>query len=339
MRVLIAEDSAVARELLVLLLEGDPAIEVVGAVHDGAEAVERAESLRPDVVLMDVHMPRLNGYDATRLIMARAPVPIVMVSATVDPAEMASSFEALAVGAVALVPKPAGPGHPEHEATVGRLLQTVKSMAEVPVVRRWAARRTPPPAPVPSRAVRVLAIGASTGGPQVIAQLMRELPAAFDPPILIVQHIAAGFVQGLAEWLARMTTLAVKVAVSGDPIRPRTVYVAPEGAHLEVGGARTLLLVPPAESDRIVPSVDRLFRSVAKIYGSDAAGVLLTGMGRDGAAGLLELRRAGAVTIAQDEASSVVFGMPGEAVKLGAAEWVLSPDQISRAIGALAIAS
>jgi two-component system chemotaxis response regulator CheB len=341
LRVLVAEDSPVQRELLVLLLESDPAIEVVAAVRDGAEAVERTESLRPDVVLMDVHMPRLNGYSATRLIMARVPVPIVLVSATVDAAEMETSFEALAAGAVALLPKPAGPGHPEHEATASRLVQTVKSMAEVPVVRRWASRRAPEPGPLATggpRPVQVVAIGASTGGPQVLAQLMRELPSTIAAPIIVVQHIAPGFVGGLAEWLTRMTTLRVQVATAGDPIRPRTVYLAPEGAHLELDRRRALVLTPPAPGDGFAPSVDRLFVSVAAVYGAEAAGVLLTGMGRDGANGLLRLRQVGAVTIAQDEASSIVFGMPGEAVRLGAAEWVLAPDQISRAIAALAVA-
>ena len=338
-RVLIAEDSMVARELLVLVLESDPDLEVVGQARDGAEAVECAERLRPNVVLMDVHMPRLNGYDATRLIMARAPVPIVMVSATVDPAAMDASFEALAAGAVALLPKPAGPGHPEHAPTVERLLQTVKSMATVPVVRRWATRRPPDPPGVRTRRLGVIAIGASTGGPQVLAQLMRELPAATDVAVLVVQHIATGFVLGLAEWLARTTTLSVKLASTGEAVRPRTVYVAPEAAHLEVDAGRKLVLAAPRADDGFVPSIDRLFRSIARVYGAEAMGILLSGMGRDGAEGLLALRKSGAITIAQDEASCVVFGMPGEAVKLGAAELVLSPDEISRAIGSLAVAS
>ncbi len=338
-RVLVADDSATVREYVAYLLGEDPALEVVGTARDGLEAVAEAERLKPDVIVMDVHMPRMNGYEATRQIMERVPTPIVMVSASSSREEVAMTFEALKAGALTVVHKPTGPDHPKQAESARRLVETVKLMAEVKVVRRWPRReRQVPPSP-PSlksdRKIRLIAIGASTGGPQVLAEILRELPRQVGAPILVVQHIAPGFTAGLVEWLGQGTRLAVKLAEPGESVRPGTAYFAPEGSQMGVTkGGRIRLTKEPAE-DGFCPSATYLFQSVAEAYGRSAIGILLTGMGRDGAEGLKKLREAGGVTIAQDKESSVIFGMPAEAVRLGAAEYVLSPTQVSEMICSL----
>jgi two-component system chemotaxis response regulator CheB len=288
---------------------------------------------------MDVHMPRLNGAEATRQIMERAPTRIVVVTASSSRDQTSAAFRALEAGALTVVEKPCGPDHPGRAESTRRLVEAVKLMAEVKVVRRWPRRErpvpTPPGCPGPDRRIRVIAIGASTGGPQAVAAILGALPGELGVPILIVQHIAAGFTAGLAEWLAQGTQRAVKLAEPGEEVRPGTVYLAPEGRQLGITGDGRIRLAAEAAGDGFCPSASHLFQSVAEAYGRSAIGILLTGMGRDGASGLSALRQAGGVTIAQDEASSVIFGMPGEAVRLGAAEHVLSPEQICGMIRSL----
>jgi len=339
-RVLVADDSATVREYLAYVLGDDPALEVVGTARDGQEAVEQVERLKPDIVVMDVHMPRMNGFEATRQIMERTPTPIVIVSASISREEVALTFEALKAGALTVVDKPGGPDHPKHAESARRLVETVRLMAEVKVVRRWPRRErlAPPPMPslTPERKIRLIAIGASTGGPQTVAEILGRLPGDLAVPILIVQHIAPGFTEGLAEWLGQGGSLAVKLAEAGESARPATVYVAPDGSQMGITRDGRIRLTSEAAGDGVCPSASYLFQSVADAYGRSAIGVLLTGMGRDGAAGLRRLREAGGTTIAQDEETSVIFGMPGEAIRLGAAEYVLSPRQIAAMLGTLA---
>ena len=335
-RVLVTDDSAVTREYLAYLLGEDPALEVVGTTRDGLEAVEQVERLKPDVIVMDAYMPRMNGYEATRQIMERVPTPIVMVSASFSREEVAMTFEALKAGALTVVEKPGGPDHPDYAEGARRLVETVKLMAEVKVVRRWPKRERPvPPSPLPAkpdRKIRLIAIGASTGGPQVVAEILARLPPDLGVPILVVQHITPGFTAGLVEWLAQEARLTVKLAEPAESVRPGTVYLAPHGFQIGITtDGRIRLPKEPAE-DGFSPSASHLFQSVAEAYGRSAIGILLTGMGRDGAKGLLRLREAGGVTIAQDKETSVIFGMPGEAVRLGAAMYVLSPEQIAGTI-------
>ena len=339
-RVLLVEDSVVTREYLSHILGEDPAIEVVGTARDGVEAVEQAQRLKPDLVLMDVHMPRMNGYEATRQIMERSPAPIVMISASLDQGEVAMTFAALEAGALTVLPKPVGPGHPLYADSTRKVVETVKLMAEVKVVRRWP-KRDSPPAPIPSldageRRVRLVAIGASTGGPPAVAEILKGLPADLGFPILFVQHIAPGFAGGLVEWLRQVTPLAVKLAEPDELVQAGSVYVAGDGAQMGITRQGRIRVTNEAAPDGFCPSVSHLFESAAEAYGRAALGVLLTGMGRDGAAGLRRLREAGGLTIAQDEESSVVFGMPQEAIRLGAAEKVLNPSEIGQAIRALA---
>jgi len=337
-RVLIAEDSAVTREYLVHLLSQDPSLSVVGTVQNGLEAVAQAERLRPDVILMDVHMPLMNGFEATRQIMERAPTPIVMVSSSFSREEVAMTFEALKAGALTVLDKPNGPGHPDSAKTASQLQETVRLMANVKVIRRWP-RRNRPASPAPpfriDSTIRLVAIGASTGGPAVVTEILGSLPRNLPVPILAVQHIAPGFTHGLVEWIDQNTSLHVKLAEADELAQQGTVYVAPHGTQMGITkGMRVHLTKETAESD-FCPSISYLFQSVAKSFGGSAVGILLSGMGQDGAAGLLQLRQAGGVTIAQDEETSVIFGMPSEAVRLGAAQYVLAPRQISELLRGL----
>lgn len=339
-RVVVAEDSAVALQYLVHLLDADPALEVVATARDGDEAVQLVEALRPDVVVMDLEMPRADGYEATRRIMEGTPTPIVMVSAHASGFD-AKAFEALRAGALVLLNKPEGPDDPEAPASARRLVDTVKLMAEVKVVRRWpersprAASRARTRAVVARQRIRVVAVGASAGGPPTVADILSRLPGDLPCPILLVQHIAPGFAEGLAEWLGKSTPLNVMLAADGERARPGTVYVAPDDRQLGIAGDGTLRLTGDESTDGFRPSATYLLRSVARVYGRAALGVLLTGMGRDGAAGLLELRERGGVTIAQDKESSAIFGMPMEAIRLGAAEHVLPPARIAETIVSL----
>jgi two-component system, chemotaxis family, protein-glutamate methylesterase/glutaminase len=341
-KVLIVEDSPVQQALIGHILSTDPEVSVIGTANNGAEAVEFVTRQRPDVITMDLNMPQMNGLDATRRIMETTPVPIVIVSANWDPQEVATTFRAMEAGALAGVEKPRGLGHKDFASTAQQLVQTIKLMSEVKVVRRWPRRQIEqpvqlivPPLPEmshPTTAIKVVAIGASTGGPPVLQILLSSLPKHFSVPVLIVQHIAVGFLPGLVEWLSQVTHFPVRIPAHGDLLLPGHAYLAPDGFHfgIERGPCAILSQTPPENNLR--PAVSHLFRSVAETLGNQAIGVLLTGMGKDGAAELKVLREKGAITIAQDKESSAVHGMPGEAIHLGAAVHVLSPERIVEAL-------
>lgn len=334
-RVLIAEDSAVVRELLSAIVSQDPGLEVVGVARTGREAVELTERLRPDIVLMDVHMPEMGGEEATRVILRSVPTPVVMISASLAAHEIELSFRALEAGALSLLNKPVGPTDPGFEAAAATICSTLRLMSEVTVVRRWS-----PAAPRHRRQwlaaedslgdVEVIAIAASTGGPRALAEVLSETADALGPAILVVQHLADGFVQGFASWLAGKTGRDVQVGKSGELVQPGRVYLAPDGAHMIVGRDRRVWLEPRRPTDVLCPAADPLLCSVAAVFGRRSIGVVLTGMGADGAEGLLEIRRAGGLTVVQDEASCVVFGMPRRAIEIGAARHVLAPAEIGR---------
>jgi len=339
--VLVAEDSAVTRTLLVHLLEADPQIRVVGAVGDGEAAVEFVKGSQPDVVLMDIHMPRMDGFDATRRIMETRPVPIVICSAISDPAEMATVFRSLDAGAVACIAKPALRESLDFATIAAQLVQTIKLMSEIRVVRRWprsrdSVQRGAVPA-VPARRdgggdIAFVGIGASTGGPPVLQTILAGLGADFPVPLLVVQHIARGFLPGLAEWLTGATGMPVRIALHGAEAQPGHAYLAPDDVHMGVAPGRRIVLSKQGPENGVRPAVSFLFRSLAQVCGARAVGVLLTGMGQDGAAELKLMNSMGAVTIAQDRASSVVYGMPRIAVELGATTHVLPPQQIAPAL-------
>jgi len=321
LRVLVAEDSATARRLLVMLLGADPELEVVGEASNGLEAVERCKKLRPDLITMDIKMPVMDGVEATRRIMIESATPVVMVS-SLDANDVRSSMQALEAGALAVLAKPAGPGSPHFARDSRELVTTIKGMAQVKLVRRWPT--IPPYREVPARLevsdardIAVVGLVSSTGGPNALRSVLSALPADFAPPILIVQHIAAGFAEGLAEWLTSTTKRSVTLASDGQPFVPGAVYIAPDDRHLEVTRDR-LHVTASAPIDGFRPSGTRLFSSLAAVFGPRAIGVIMTGMGRDGVAGLLEMRAAGSAVLAQDEASCDIFGMPGAAVTAGA---------------------
>jgi len=346
-RVLVVEDSPTVREFLLQILCSDPAIEVVATAETGEDALEAVERFRPDIITMDIHMPRMNGFDTTRRIMETHPTPIVIVSGAADATDTAKAFRAIESGALAVLSKPAGMGHPDHQQSTAELVRTVKLMSEVKVVRRWPRYR--PAEVVPETSLckeirlqtthsqpRIVAIGASTGGPPVLQMILAALPRNFPIPVLIVQHIAAGFTQGLVDWLAQSSSLLVHIPTHGQSVLPGQVYVAPDGLHMAVGPDGRIQLKSDEPENGLRPSVACLFRSVAKAYGPSAVGVLLTGMGKDGAWELKLMKDQGAMTIAQDRETSVVHGMPGEAIRLGGATYVLPPEKIRLALASLA---
>lgn len=342
-KVLVVEDSLVIREFLIQILNSDPEIEVVGTARDGEEALISVKQKAPDVITMDIHMPKLNGFDATRKIMENNPTPIIIVSGSSTSEEIATTFHALESGAIAVLRRPAGIGHPEHEVTAKELIQTVKLMSEVKVIRRWPRVQKKAEdsqlsslSPVKLREIapdiQLVAIGASTGGPIALQKIISQLPQDFSVPVVIVQHISEGFVKGFAEWLNESSNVPIHVAENGEYLLPGHVYIAPDGYQIAVTGGNRVALRQEEAENGLRPSVSYLFRSVAKSFGHRAIGVLLTGMGKDGAKELKQMKESGAITIVQDKDSCVVFGMPGEAMKLDAATYVFSPEKIAEAL-------
>jgi two-component system, chemotaxis family, protein-glutamate methylesterase/glutaminase len=332
-RVLIAEDSDTTRELFVEILRSDRDVTVVGEAKNGVEAVEMTKRLRPDIVTMDIRMPLMDGFEATKHIMVEAPTPIVIVSASVDVREVEIAMHALRAGALTVLPKPPGPGAPDFDEVCRRFLATIKSMSQVKVVRRWPerGRASRPPGDRPAQPLaqtRVVALAASTGGPAALCQVLSSLPGDFPLPILVVQHIAQGFVSGFASWLSTGVALRTKVAEPAERLEARTIYVAPDDRHLGVSDARTVLVSGAPAIRGFRPSASFLFQSVAKTFGRTTLAIVLTGMGEDGLEGLHAVRDVGGQIVAQDERSSVVYGMPGVAVAAGIADSTLPLDLI-----------
>jgi two-component system chemotaxis response regulator CheB len=346
-RVLVAEDSLTVRKRLVEVLGEDPELTVVGEAADGKQAIELCQRLRPDVVTLDMMMPVMTGVAAAEYIMAYCPTPILVVSASTNRGELFRTYDALAAGAIDVLDKPTG-GEPDG-AWEARLRSTVKLVSRIKVITHPRAKLAPsapplaprpwPPGPAPDRSspARLVAIGGSTGSPAAVVEILRALPAEFPVPILLVIHINEPFGAAFAEWLDGQSGLRVRYPVDGEPLWSPgggRVLMAPPGKHLVLRGGALRLVVGP-ERHSCIPSVDVLFESIAAEAGRDTAACLLTGMGRDGAAGLLAIRRAGGATVAQDEATSAVFGMPREAILLGAAEQVLPLPQIAPALAAV----
>jgi two-component system, chemotaxis family, protein-glutamate methylesterase/glutaminase len=329
-RVVIADDMEASRALLEGIFAMEAGFEVVGKAKDGEQAVALTASLRPDLVTMDAHMPRLDGFEATKRIMTTCPTPIVVVSGQ-DVNAVGFALDAMKAGALAVVPKPPAPLAPEFHGQARHLLTMARAMAGVKLLPRVGA---PPPAELrgaPTRArgrARVIAIAASTGGPPALSRILSELPADFRAPILVVQHIAEGFADGLSQWLAASSRLRVKPAEHGEPLRAGTVYLAPDHLHLGVEGER-VALSDASPIDGFKPSATHLFQSVARSYGVAALGLILSGMGRDGVQGLGALRAAGGTVVAQDKESSVIFAMNGEAVLAGVTDEVLPLDALA----------
>lgn len=340
-RVLVVDDSAVVREVLQSLLESDPDIKVIGHATNGAEAVEMTATLRPDLVTMDLMMPGMDGMEATKRIMARHPTPVLFLSAYFGGEGKYTRADAIAAGALDIMEKPALIPDWRWRSSAGPLIKKVKALSTVPVIahihgaRRLLAQENTQWDVYAGPAADVVAIGASSGGPRVLEEILSSLPATFALGVLVVQHMTDGFTPSMLRWLQDKCPLPVKVAEEGETITPRRVLFTPDKTHMVVtlGGRIHLSDSEPVNGHR--PSIDVTFNSLAKVYGARSAGVLLSGMGSDGAAGLLAIRQAGGITLVQDEQSSVVFGMPRAAIEIGAAQQVLPPAGLARSLNAL----
>ena len=342
-RVVVVDDSPTTRRLLVEILRADAEIDVVGQAADGVEAVEMVKRLHPDIVTMDVQMPNLDGFAATKRIMVEAPTPI-LITTSVDPRSLAVSLEAVRMGALAVQAKPGDPLAPGFDAEARELVRQVKAMSRVKIVRHYdplpgRVSSTNPPslAVLHDVPAEVIAIAASTGGPAAIHVILTALPADFPIPILVVQHISPGFSPGFAGWLDKASAVRVKLAEQGELLRPGTVYVGVDDHHLGVTSSRRIHLSTADPVGGFRPSATVLFDSVAAAYGNRAVAVILTGMGRDGVDGLRAIRRLGGRTIAEAEATAVVYGMPGAAVHAGLADFILPLDQVGAALGDLLV--
>ncbi|MBN1653193.1 MAG: chemotaxis-specific protein-glutamate methyltransferase CheB [Deltaproteobacteria bacterium] len=348
-RVLIAEDSPSIQRILAALLSDQEDIEVVGVAKDGLEAVEMCRELRPDLVTMDIFMPRLDGLEATQRIMREFPTRIVLVSSIVDSQNLKNSFEAIRSGAVELIKKPHGALSGNYSEVRDELIRVVRKIMQAqPIKQLRYSCPVPPRRPEKQRqekkpltsllkkshqriftaAPSVICIGGSTGAPAVLATILSSLSPSYPVPMVIAQHIASGFIRGMVEWLDSIGTIEVRIAREGDFLRPATALVAPDNSHLQIESMARVRLIAPSGNETYVPSIDQLFESAAASFGSNGLGVILSGMGSDGCSGLAKMRSRGAVTIAQSERSSVVYGMPMVAYKQGAAVAQMDPLEI-----------
>jgi two-component system chemotaxis response regulator CheB len=335
---MVVEDSTVVRQLLSHIIGRDPRLQLVAAVASAEEALQELDRIRPDVISMDIRLPGIDGLEATRRIMSEHPTPIVVIADSVNEGSLKISMNALKAGALTVVEKPVGAATTGYDDLAETICTQLYIMSEVPVIRRRAiGSRTEPPEPGDQRRgsdpqpgrPNFIAIAASTGGPPAFARILGALPANFPVPILLVQHMGAPFMEGFASWLDGLTPLGVALAQAGETPAPGHVYVAPGGRHLLLGPRGTLVLTddPPLHGQR--PSATTMFRSLARVAGSRALGVLLTGMGEDGASGLAELRQAGGYAITEHASTTVVNGMPAAAVRLGGSSLQLPLDQVA----------
>ncbi|AFE08310.1 protein-glutamate methylesterase CheB3 [Corallococcus coralloides DSM 2259] len=337
--VLVVDDSVICRQLISAALSDDPDIQVVGTAANGQEAVALTKELRPHVITMDVDMPVMDGLTAVEHIMAECPTPILVLTGDPRSQAPALTYRALELGALALQIKPSIDAGPE----AWNLTKEVKLISSVRVIRHVRGQKrgapgmphTPVPA-LPAASMGIVAVAASTGGPQVLYRMLSELPADFPAPIVIVQHINAAFSESLASWLANASKLKVRLAVDGDTLQPGLVLVAPPDQHMVVPVRGRVALKSGVERDGHMPSGTVLLESVAKAYARRAVGVVLTGMGADGADGLLAIKQSGGLALAQNEESCVVFGMPGAAVERKAVDHLIHGDDVAATLSRLA---
>lgn len=321
------------REFLNHIIDRDPRLQVVASVGSGEEALQMLQKVAPDVISLDIRLPGMNGFEATKRIMSERPTPIVVVSSDVEDDELKISMNALRAGALAVVQKPVGLSHEDYEKLASNLCTKLAIMSEVRVIRQKYApsygltlpgqNGSPQAATLINRTLarpEILGIVASTGGPNALVRLLNELAPDFQAPVVVVQHITPGFVRGFVSWLNDVVP-AFRIVEAGHrmPIEPATVYVAPANHHLVTATRQELRLTSDDPVSVQRPSGTVLFRSIRRAFGANAVGVLLTGMGEDGALGLKEMFDAGAFTIAEDESTAVVYGMPAAAARMGAA--------------------
>ena len=338
-RVLLADDSEIALSILRRIFARSPEIEVVGAAKNGLEALRFAEQLEPTVVCTDLHMPVMDGLEFTERLMQENPRPILVISDAVHKEDADNVFRLLEAGALDVFPKPKGGSAEDYECLAGELIRKVRILAGVKVFRKRCGKilggaspgaATPPARSGNSRrSMRIVAMGASTGGPPAMLEILANLPQDFPVPLVCVQHISRGFLPSMVKWLDGHSKLKITIAETGVAPVKGHVYFAPDDAHLEIDAGGKLLLSQGEPYDGHRPSVTVLFRSVAQHYRQQAVGVLLTGMGRDGAEGMLDIVGRGGFTLAQSEDTCVVYGMPKQAIEAGAASSVLPLRKIA----------
>lgn len=344
-RVLVVDDMRLIHRMLKAMLETDEGIQVVAAANNGKEGIELAEKIKPDVIIMDIHMPVMDGFEATRYLMQYCPTPILIMSSSAILTERNATFEALRAGALDVMEKPDGRSTNNLKEIGAPLVQKIKRFSRIKVIRRVANVRPATAAKIDlaafkagltkailSKSQRILAIGASTGGPSALVELLENFPKDFPWPIAIVQHISTNFSQSFAEWLGTNLSLPVKLAEDKEILVPGKVYIAGEPKHMTIDASLQVRMVEETGQSFHIPSVDALFTSLAQNVGDKAVGVLLTGMGEDGAKGLLEMYKKGAKTFAQDQETSLVYGMPKKAFDFGAVTLSQPPKEIARAI-------
>jgi two-component system, chemotaxis family, protein-glutamate methylesterase/glutaminase len=336
-KLLIVEDSKVVSEYLQYIFSQDEQIEIIGVVTTGKQAVDFVKIQKPDVITMDIDLPEMNGLEATRQIMSTTPVPILVVTASRNANEINISIEALAAGALAVVEKPVGIHHHKAEELSRKLVNLVKLMSEVSVItRKHKAPSLPKPVKIKAQINNievgipsVVAIGVSSGGPQTLQVVFSKISGNFPAPILVVQHISPGFINGLVSWLQNNMSVPVSVAQADEIVAPGHIYFAPDGYQMGVTYTGKIVLEKPRGNGGFCPSIAHLYNQVANNYGSKAIGIILTGMGSDGAHELKLMHDKGALTIAQSKESALIFGIPGVAIQIGAVDHILSDEEIS----------
>jgi two-component system, chemotaxis family, protein-glutamate methylesterase/glutaminase len=331
-KVLLVEDSLIALELLQRILRDSAEVEIVGTARNGREALELIPTLNPHVICTDLHMAPIDGLELTKEVMAKFPRPILVISNSVQEDDTRNIFGLLQAGAVDIFPKPMSGDYTEYEQVKQRLLAKIQMLSQVTVkARSLSPTHSLDPSAIAQdpNGLKAIAIGASTGGPQAIHKMLTALPQNFSAPIICAQHIGDGFLAGLINWLKEDAQLNVKIAQIGEIPVPNTVYFAPERAHLEFDAEGKFIYSNFTAATGTCPSIDALFRAVARRYGSGSASILLTGMGNDGIAGTEAVAAAGGLTIAQSEQSCLVFGMAKLAIATGKVNQVLNVEEIA----------
>ncbi len=335
--ILITDDSPTDAAILKLIFESEPDMKVIGWAHNGIEALQMTEQLKPDLITMDIKMPLMDGLQATEEIMSQFPTPIVIISSLIGDADADSeaTFKALEVGALTVLPKPVDVQSKLFQIRKRHMTDVIRSMAEIkPIRRRRLTSQTPLQKfnALTHGDFRVIVIGASVGGPQVLKDVLSRLPANFPVPIVAVQHMTQGFILGFIKWLDSHVGLTVKHPEDGELLKPGVVYFAPDDFHFEIKqnhGALSASLVKGETVSGFCPSITHLMKSASQHCGKNVVGVLLTGMGSDGAEGMLALKKSGAHTIAQDPDSCVVFGMGNVANTMGAVDKIVKLDKLA----------
>lgn len=342
-KVLVVDDSPTVQDLMKYILTSDKDIEVIGNVNNGIEALKFLEKMKPDVITMDINMPYMNGFETTQRIMETSPVPIIIVTSLFDSTDVERTFQAIQAGAVSVIEKPVSIRNQNYKDICKNIINNVKLMSEIKVIKRkfYSSKSSIKLIGMEAKVnkdiddKKVVAIGVSTGGPPILKKIFSKLTESIRVPILVVQHITPGFINGLVDWLSQETKIPIHIAYNGQSILPGHIYFAPDEHHMEVTYNGKIVLNKQEKTNGLRPTVSHLFNSVANAYGKNSIGILLSGMGKDGVEELKLLKEKGAITIAQDKESSVVYGMPGEAVKINAATYILSPEKIAELLNQL----